>query len=46
MPTAAATAGVGLEPLSSLLARRHADVKVATRPLSAYDTAAELGDAS
>lgn len=46
LPTAAVTAGVGLEPLSSLLARRHADVKVATRPLSAYDTAAELGDAS
>jgi transposase len=29
-----------LEPLSSLLARRHADVPVAARPLTDYDTAA------
>lgn len=28
------------EPLSSLLARRHADIAVAARPLSDYDTAA------
>lgn len=32
--------GEGLEPLSSLLARRHADINVAARPLSDYDTAA------
>jgi len=31
--------GVCLEPLSSLLARRHADVEVAARPLSDYETA-------
>ena len=30
----------GLEPLSSLLARRHADITVAARPLADYDTAA------
>ena len=35
----AAAAG-GLEPLSALLARRHADVTVAARPLSDYATAA------
>ena len=28
----------GLEPLTSLLARRHADVEVAARPLTDYDT--------
>jgi transposase len=33
-----ATSG-GLEPLMSLLARRHADIEVAARPLSDYDTA-------
>ena len=33
-----ATSG-GLEPLTSLLARRHADIEVAARPLSDYDTA-------
>jgi len=33
------TAG-GLEPLTSLLARRHADIAVAARPLTDYDTAA------
>ena len=32
--------GDGLEPLSSLLARRHADIPVAARPLADYDTAA------
>jgi transposase len=40
LPGAAATAGEGLEPLSSLLARRHADIAVAARPLTDYDTAA------
>ncbi len=30
----------GLEPLSSLLARRHADIEVAARPLADYDAAA------
>lgn len=30
----------GLEPLSCLLARRHADIDVATRPLTDYDAAA------
>jgi len=30
----------GLEPLSSLLARRHASIAVAARPLSDFDTAA------
>ena len=29
----------GLEPLSSLLARRHADITVAARPLSDYESA-------
>jgi hypothetical protein len=29
----------GLEPLTSLLARRHADIEVAARPLSDYDSA-------
>ncbi len=32
--------GIELEPLSSLLARRHADIEVAARPLTDYDTAA------
>jgi transposase len=32
--------GAGLEPLSSLLARRHANITVAARPLSDYDSAA------
>lgn len=32
--------GAQLEPLSSLLARRHADIPVAARPLTDYDTAA------
>ena len=39
-PTPNAGTGAGLEPLSSLLARRHADINVAARPLSYYDTAA------
>lgn len=43
LPAAAATAGQGLEPLSSLLARRHADITVAARPLTDYDTAAKKG---
>ena len=34
-----ATAGQGLEPLSSLLARRSADITIAARPLADYDTA-------
>ncbi|MGC4192928.1 MAG: IS21 family transposase [Thermomicrobiales bacterium] len=38
LPAAAITTGQGLEPLSSLLARRHADIAVATRPLSHYET--------
>jgi transposase len=37
------TPGDGLEPLSSLLARRHADIAVAARPLTDYDTAATKG---
>lgn len=37
--TSAGSAGVGLEPLSSLLARRHADIDVAARPLTDYETA-------
>jgi hypothetical protein len=41
LPTAPATAGEGLEPLSSLLARRHADITVAARPLSDYAHAAQ-----
>lgn len=32
--------GAGLEPLAYLLTRRHADISVAARPLSDYDTAA------
>lgn len=32
--------GAELEPLSSLLARRHADIEVAARSLTDYDTAA------
>lgn len=36
----APVAGVGLEPLASLLARRHADIEVAARPLTEYHTAA------
>jgi hypothetical protein len=32
--------GDGLEPLSLLLARRHADIEVAARPLTDYDAAA------
>ncbi len=43
LPAAAVTSGEGLEPLSSLLGRRHADVAVAARPLSDYDTAATKG---
>jgi transposase len=39
-PTPDAGTGTGLEPLSALLARRHADINVAARPLSDYDTAA------
>lgn len=39
-PTPDSGTGAGLEPLSSLLARRHADINVAARPLSDYDTAA------
>lgn len=41
LPASSATAGEGLEPLSSLLARRHADITVAARPLSDYDTASK-----
>lgn len=40
LPSTPAAAGQGLEPLSCLLARRHADIAVAARPLSDYDTAA------
>jgi transposase len=43
LPAAAVTSGEGLEPLSLLLARRHADVAVAARPLTDYDTAATKG---
>jgi transposase len=43
-PVSAPGTGDGLEPLSSLLselvARRHADITVAARPLADYDTAA------
>ena len=39
MPTSPARSEE-LEPLSSLLARRHADIAVAARPLRDYDTAA------
>jgi transposase len=38
-PSPTTSSGVGLEPLSSLLARRHADIEVATRPLTDYETA-------
>lgn len=38
--------GAELEPLSSLLARRHADITVATRPLTDYDTAARTKEKS
>jgi len=38
--TAGAPAGAGLEPLASLLTRRHADIAVAARPLSDYQQAA------
>jgi transposase len=38
IPSAAAT-GAGLEPLASLLVRRHADIPVAARPLTDYETA-------
>jgi hypothetical protein len=37
---ATAARGDELEPLTSLLARHHADIAVAARPLSDYDTAA------
>jgi transposase len=37
--TTGAPAGAGLEPLASLLARRHADIEVAARPLSDYQEA-------
>jgi hypothetical protein len=33
-----------LEPLSSLLTRRHADITVAARPLTDYDTAAHASE--
>jgi len=35
-----AASGAGLEPLTLLLARRHADIAVAARPLTDYHTAA------
>ena len=35
-----------LEPLSCLLARRHADIDVAARPLADYDTAASTASAT
>jgi len=38
-PSPTTSSGVGLEPLSSLLARRHANITVAARPLSDYETA-------
>ncbi len=38
-PSPPPSSGVGLEPLSSLLARRHADIEVAARPLTDYETA-------
>ena len=41
-PPTSASPGVGLEPLSSLLARRHADIEVAARPLTDYETATHL----
>ncbi len=42
-PSATPTRSDELEPLASLLARRHADITVAARPLSDYDTAATKG---
>jgi hypothetical protein len=36
----AGTRAGALEPLSALLSRRHADLPVAARPLTDYDTAA------
>lgn len=36
---AAATHGPGVEPLTALVARHHADITVATRPLTDYHTA-------
>jgi transposase len=45
LPIATRT-GTELEPLSSLLARRHADITVATRPLTDYDTAAQTKEIS
>src|SRR5215213_7847862 len=39
-PSMSAATGDRLEPLSSLLSRRHADITVAARPLADYDTAA------
>lgn len=38
-PSPSTSSGVGLEPLSSLLARRHADIEVAARPLADYESA-------
>lgn len=38
-PSPTPSPGVGLEPLSSLLARRHADIEVTARPLSDYENA-------
>lgn len=43
LPSAAITGGEGLEPLASLLARRHADIEVAVRPLSDYETTTQPG---
>src|SRR4051794_22658494 len=40
-PSPTTSSGRGLEPLSSLLARRHADITVAARPLSDYETATQ-----
>jgi transposase len=40
-PSPTTPSGGGLEPLSSLLARRHADITVAARPLSDYETATQ-----
>jgi transposase len=42
-PAGPAATGAGLEPLSVLLARRHADIAVAARSLTDYDTAATNG---
>jgi transposase len=41
-PPPAATDGAGLESLSSLLARRHAEVTVVARPLADYARAAQV----